>query len=152
LRSGRDGEWLQVTPGERFRVRTSAKDTKGMYTMLELIADSRNGVPMHVHQNEDEHFVVLEGSMRIANGDERFNAPAGTTVTIRKGVPHAWCNVMDVPLRVLVVFSPGHIEDLFRAVAARESDDIAALAAKHGTLLVGPPLLEGVHRISSPRT
>ena len=35
---GNDG-WLQVTPGERFRIRTSAKETKGIYTMLELIAE-----------------------------------------------------------------------------------------------------------------
>jgi mannose-6-phosphate isomerase-like protein (cupin superfamily) len=148
---GSDG-WLQVTPGERFRIRTSAKETKGIYTTLELIADSRNGVPMHIHQNEDEHFIVLEGSLHIANGDKRFDAPAGTTVTIKKGVPHAWCNLMDTPLRLLVVFSPGNIEDLFRATAARESDDIAALAAKYGTLLVGPPLLEEIHSITSPRT
>ena len=145
-------EWLQVTPGERFRIRTSVKETKGIYTMLELIADPRNGVPMHIHQNEDEHFVVLEGSLHVANGDKRFDAPAGTTVTIKKGVPHAWCNVMDTPLRMLVVFSPGNIEDLFKATAARESDDIAALAAKYGTLLVGPPLLEEIHSITSPRT
>ena len=147
-----NGEWLQVTPGERFRIRTSTKETRGIYTMLELIADPRNGVPMHIHQNEDEHFVVLEGSLHIANGDKRFDAPAGTTVTIKKGVPHAWCNLMDTPLRMLVVFSPGNIEDLFRATAARESDDIAALAAKYGTLLVGPPLLEEIHSITSPRT
>jgi len=38
--------------------------------MLELIADPRNGVPMHIHQNEDEHFIVLEGSLHIANGDK----------------------------------------------------------------------------------
>jgi len=53
---------------------------------------------------------------------------------------------------MLVVFSPGDIEDLFRATAARESDDIAALAAKYGTLLVGPPLLEEIHTITSPRS
>jgi mannose-6-phosphate isomerase-like protein (cupin superfamily) len=147
-----NGEWLQVTPGERFRIRTSVKETKGIYTMLELIADPRNGVPMHIHQNADEHLVVLEGSLHVANGDKRFDAPAGTTVTIKKGVPHAWCNLMDKPLRMLVVFSPGNIEDLFKATAARESDDIAALAAKYGTLLVGPPLLEEIHSITSPRT
>jgi mannose-6-phosphate isomerase-like protein (cupin superfamily) len=144
--------WLQVTPGERFRIRTSVKETKGIYTMLELIADPRNGVPMHIHQNEDEHFIVLEGSLHIADGNKRLDAPAGTTVTISKGVPHAWCNLMDTPLRMLVVFSPGNIEDLFTATAARESDDIAALAAKYGTLLVGPPLLEEIHAITSPRT
>ena len=53
--------WLQITPGERFRIRASVKETKGIYTMLELIADPRNGVPMQIHQNEDEHFIILEG-------------------------------------------------------------------------------------------
>jgi len=146
----RNDEWLQITPGERFRIRASVKETKGIYTALELIADPRNGVPMHIHQNEDEHFIVLEGSLHLANGDKRFDAPAGTTVTIKKGVPHAWCNLMDT--RMLVVFSSGNIEDLFKATAARESDDIEALAAQYGTLLVGPPLLEEIHTITSPRT
>ena len=59
---------------------------------------------------------------------------------------------MDIPLRMLVVFSPGNIEELFKATAARESNDIVALAAKYGTLLVGPPLLEEIHTITSPRT
>ena len=148
----RNDGWLQITPGERFRIRTSVKETKGIYTMLELIADPRNGVPMHIHQNEDEHFIVLEGSLHIASGDKRFDAPAGATVTISNGVPHAWCNLMDIPLRMLVVFSPGNIEELFKATAARESNDIVALAAKYGTLLVGPPLLEEIHTITSPRT
>jgi mannose-6-phosphate isomerase-like protein (cupin superfamily) len=148
----RNDGWLQITPGERFRVRTSAKKTKGIYTMLEFIADPRNGVPMHIHQNEDEHFIVLEGCLHIANGDKRFDAPAGTAVTITRGVRHAWCNLMDTPLRMLVVFSPGNIEDLFKATAARESDDILALAAKYGTLLVGPPLLEEIHTFTLPRT
>ena len=148
----RDDGWLQITPGERFKIRTSVKETRGIYTMLELIADPRNGVPMHIHQNEDEHFVVLEGSLHIASGDQRFDAPAGTAVTIGKGVPHAWCNLTNTPLRMLVIFSPGNIEGLFRATAARESDDIAALAARYGTLLIGPPLLEEIHTITSPRT
>ena len=148
----RDDGWLQITPGERFKIRTSVKETRGIYTMLELIADPRNGVQMHIHQNEDEHFVVLEGSLHIASGDQRFDAPAGTAVTIGKGVPHAWCNLTNTPLRMLVIFSPGNIEGLFKATAARESDDIAALAARYGTLLIGPPLLEEIHTITSPRT
>jgi len=148
----RDDGWLQITPGERFKIRTSVKETRGIYTMLELIADPRNGVPMHIHQNEDEHFVVLEGSLHIASGEQRFDAPAGTALTIAKGVPHAWCNLTNTPLRILVIFSPGNIEGLFRATAARENDDIAALAATYGTILVGPPLLEEIHTITSPRT
>lgn len=152
LEHQRNDGWLQITPGERFRIRTSTKETNGIYTMLELIADPRNGVSKHIHQNEDEHFIILEGMLHVANGSQRFDAPAGTTVTVNKGVAHAWCNLQDTPLRMLVIFSPGDIESLFRAVAARETDDIAALAAKYGTLFVGPPLLEGIHTAISSRT
>ena len=146
-----NGEWLQITPGERFKIRTSVEETEGAFAMLELVADPRNGAPMHIHMNEDEHFIVLEGTLYIANGDKTLDAPAGTAVTVRKGVPHAWCNLSETPLRMLLVFSPGHIERLFREVAARENDDIAAILDKFGCLIVGPALLEGVYSISSPR-
>ena len=146
-----NGEWLQITPGERFKIRTSVEETEGAFAMLELVADPRNGAPMHIHKNEDEHFIVLEGTLHIANGDKTLDAPAGTAVTVRKGVPHAWCNLSETPLRMLLVFSPGHIERLFREVAARQSDDIAAILDKFGCLIVGPALLEGVYSINSPR-
>ena len=144
-------EWLQITPGERFRIRISADATEGAFTILELVADPRNGVPMHIHQNEDEHFVVLEGTLHLANGDKTLNAPAGTAVTVSKGVPDAWCNLTDAPLRMLIIFSPGHIEGLFKATADRGGGDVAVLAAGYGTLIVGPPLFEGIRSINSPR-
>jgi mannose-6-phosphate isomerase-like protein (cupin superfamily) len=148
-----NGEWLEITPGERFTIRTSAKETKGIYTMLEIVAEPRNGVPRHVHKNEDEHFLVLEGTLHIAIGDATLDVPAGTAVTVSKGDPHAWCNLTDTPVRMLIIFSPGHVEGLFKEVAARKSDDdIAAIAAKFGCLIVGPPLYEDLNTLSSPRS
>jgi uncharacterized cupin superfamily protein len=97
----------------------------------------------------DEHFIVLEGTLHIANGDKTLDARAGTAVTVRKGVPHVWCNLSETPLRMLLVFSPGQIEPL--EVAARQSDDIAAILDKFGCLIVGPALLEGIYSINSPR-
>jgi quercetin dioxygenase-like cupin family protein len=146
-----NGQWLQITPGERFKTRTSVEETEGAFAMLELVADPRNGAPMHVHKNEDEHFIVLEGTLHIANGDKTLDAPAGTAVTVRNGVPHAWCNLSETPLRMLLVFSPGYIERLLEEVAARQSDDIATILDKFGCLIVGPALLEGVYSINSPR-
>jgi protein-S-isoprenylcysteine O-methyltransferase Ste14 len=46
-------------PGERFKIRTSAKETKGIYTMLEVVADPRNGVPIHVHNNQGREMRIL---------------------------------------------------------------------------------------------
>ena len=44
---------------------------------------------MHIHQIEDEHFIILEGTARIASGEKTFDATVGTAVTLIKGVPHA---------------------------------------------------------------
>jgi mannose-6-phosphate isomerase-like protein (cupin superfamily) len=147
-----NGEWLEITPGERFKIRTSVEDTAGTYTMLELLIDPRNGVPMHIHKNEDEHFIVLDGTLHVAIGHKTLDAVAGTAVTVGKGVPHAWCNLADTPLRILVVLSPGHIEGLFKAAAARQSDDeLPPLAEKYGVEIIGPALHEGIYSIASPR-
>ena len=66
---------------------------------------------------------MLEGTLDVANGARRWDAPAGTIVTVRRGVPHAWCNPSDTPLRMLVVFTPGMIEGLFSAAAGVKDVD-----------------------------
>ncbi|MDY6962614.1 MAG: cupin domain-containing protein, partial [Pseudomonadota bacterium] len=88
---GSGGDWMEVTPGEVFKIRTSATETDGIYTILEIIAEPRNGVPMHVHANEEECFVVLEGSLHLTQGEDRLNLLAGDVATVRRGTPHAWC-------------------------------------------------------------
>ena len=145
-------EWLQVTPGERFRIRVPSAQTMGAYSMIEIVADPGNGVPLHIHNREDEHFIVLDGTLDIANGDRRWDATAGTSVTVMRGVPHAWCNPSDRPLHMLVVFSPGQIDGLFRTTAGVDDvDKITAIAASYGTQLIGPPPLETARSIYSRR-
>jgi quercetin dioxygenase-like cupin family protein len=120
--------------------------------MLEVVADPRNGVPMHVHDNEEEHFIILEGKALIANGDSRAEVRAGSSVTIGRGIAHAWCNPSeDVPLRMLVLFTPGGLEELFRRNAGTAAVDMVALAAKFGTRITGPALFDDLHTILSPR-
>jgi mannose-6-phosphate isomerase-like protein (cupin superfamily) len=144
-------EWLEVTPGERFMIRTSAAETNGAYTMIEVFAEPGNGVPMHVHKNEDEHFIVLEGTLHMVVGDKRVNVSAGRAMTVSKGVPHAWSNASDAEVRMLVLFSPGYVEGMFREIALRQNDDVAAILDKFGCLIVGPPPSEGLNTFYSPR-
>ena len=150
----RKDEWSEVTRGERYIIRTTSEETNGAYSMLEIVADPRNGVPMHVHDNEEEHFIILEGKALIANGDSRVDVGAGSSITIGRGTPHAWCNPCeDVPLRMLVLFSPGGLEEMFRRHAGTEPAEMVALAdqtrhSDHGPCavrrslhdIVAPPL------------
>jgi uncharacterized protein YjiS (DUF1127 family) len=51
-----------------------------------MTSDTQAGGPddrlMLVQQNEDEHFVSLEGTARIVRGNETFEAPTATTVAL----------------------------------------------------------------------
>jgi quercetin dioxygenase-like cupin family protein len=151
LRGPWDGEWLQITPGERLRIHVSARQTMGAFSMVELIADPGAGVPMHVHDNEDEHFIVLEGALHMAVCTRRQDLVAGDSLTVPRGVAHAWCNASKAPVHVLAVFSPAGIEELFGEIAGvRDAVEIAAIARRHGTRMIGPPLSEAAYAINMP--
>ena len=65
----KDGDWMQIAPGERLAMRISSGETNSRYAAMEVIAGPGFGPPLHIHQNEDEHFVVLEGSVSFVCGD-----------------------------------------------------------------------------------
>jgi mannose-6-phosphate isomerase-like protein (cupin superfamily) len=90
--NGETGEWLQSRPGERFSIRIPASATNGVYSVTEIVSSPGDGTPIHLHENEDEHILVLEGRARILYGDKTFDATAGTMVSLARRVPHAWGN------------------------------------------------------------
>jgi len=148
------GEWWEVTPGERFTIRTSVKETAGLYTMIEMTAESRNGVPVHTHANEEEHFIVLEGSVHLITGDQSSTLSAGDSATVKRGTPHAWCNLSDKKVRMLIIFSPGDMEEAFRLIGSMNRGDLAAIsesAKSRGSVIVGPPPFENIYSVMSPR-
>jgi quercetin dioxygenase-like cupin family protein len=131
-------EWLETRPGERCLIRVPAADTNGVYSFVEIISSPGDGTPMHVHQNEDEHIVVLEGTACIAYGDKVFDAGTGKVVTLLRKIPHAWGNRSNSPLRIAVVAFPGGCEEVLRTIARGGAADLPALAERFGISLVGP--------------
>ena len=134
-------EWLQTRPGERCCIRVAAADTDGAYSVVEIHSLPGDSTPMHIHQNEDEHLFVLEGTARVARGDETFDAPAGTSVALPRHIPHAWGNATNSPLRMIVTCWPGGVEAVLPLIARAGDIDVRALGAKFGVSGVGPPLL-----------
>ena len=94
-----NSQWLEATPGERISIHTTADDRAGVYAMLKVLAELRNGVRMHIQNNEYGHFLFLKGTLHIANGDEGLDVPASAAGSVKKGVPQAWCSLAGTPDR-----------------------------------------------------
>lgn len=126
--------------GERIAVRVSGAETGGAYSIVEGVLGPMSGPPLHVHRDEDEVIVVLEGSLRFVVAGEAFDAPAGTIVVVPRGVPHTWRNLTDAPARALGFFAPGGTERMFAHFHGRQADELEAIARRHGAAFVGPPI------------
>ena len=58
------GVWFGGAPGERIAVRISSIQTNGAYAVVESFAKPDCATPMHLHRNEEEHFIVVSGLYR----------------------------------------------------------------------------------------
>ncbi len=75
------------------------------------------GAPLHTHRREDEYSYVLEGRLGVQLGEETLEAGPGELVFKPRGIPHAFWNAGDDPLRLLELISPAGFENSFREVA-----------------------------------
>src|SRR6266436_2655859 len=85
----RSGEWLRSRPGEHFWIRIPSSETNGSYSVTEILSSPGDSTPVHLHEKEDEHILVVEGTARVLYGDKTFDATAGTVVSLARGIPHA---------------------------------------------------------------
>ena len=143
LEHDNNAEWLQTRPGERCLILTSAADTGGAFSVVEIISQPGDGTPVHIHRNEDEHFIILEGTARFLYGDKTFDLAAGSSVSAGKNIRHAWCNPFHSPFRMLAIASPGGCEEALRMIANGDVTDKLALAKQFDIEVLGPPMLTG---------
>jgi mannose-6-phosphate isomerase-like protein (cupin superfamily) len=143
-----DVYWWQ---GSRMTIKARAADTGGALGLVEGIFYQGFGPPLHVHHQEDEGMLVLDGEIRFRQSAEESVAGPGTLVWVPRGVPHAF-TVQSPSARALVIITPGGLEEMFieGGVPASESPDpptqlydpdaARALAVKYGFDVVGPQL------------
>ncbi len=72
--------------------------------------------------------------------DEIFDVEPGGVVVVTAGTSHAWKNRTESDVHMLVIFSPGGIENLFSRLAGIDPQQFEAEAAKYGSLVLGPPI------------
>ena len=138
--------------GGLIRIRVVGEQTGGRLAVVEHEAHRGYGAPLHVHEDDDETFVVADGTLRFVVGDVEQTLDAGAIAVLPRQVPHAFV-VTSETAKVLTLHTPSQFEAFVRAVGfeapgayvpppAEEPPDVAALtaaAARHGITILGPP-------------
>ena len=112
----------------------SASDTGGAFSLLVSRVPQGDHVPLHVHDETDEAFFILEGRYRITCGGQLWHAQTHDFVFLPRAVPHAY-EVAEGPASKLILAAPGGIEDFFEDLGAGASPD--ELTHRHGVRFLG---------------
>ena len=94
-------------------IKTTAEDTGGQMTIVEITEPANEQAPLHVHHTEDEAFWILDGSATFEVGGQTIEARAGDYVFGPRDIPHRYTVGAD-GCRMLFIFTPGGFEDLLR--------------------------------------
>ena len=135
-------EWRGTT----YRTILSTEDTAGKMSIVDSVSPPQSGPPRHVHDAEDEIFVMLSGETLVwIDGKERIVGP-GEAVFVPRGTEHTFKVISDHPSRHLVILTPGGFEGFFADMAAGQfsiPDDMGPItesAGRHNLRFTGPPL------------
>ncbi|HET7653608.1 MAG TPA: cupin domain-containing protein [Acidimicrobiales bacterium] len=136
--------------GGRLAILADAASTEGRFGVVDEQLPAGATAPVHIHANEDEVFIVLDGRMRFWRGDEVIDAAPGSVVVLPRGVAHSFV-VDSERARTLNLVTPAGFEAFFRMVGdvpthdglpEPGTDDIEKLVAAAASLdvsIVGPP-------------
>ena len=94
-------------------IKTTAHDSAGQLTIVEITAPPGLEVPLHVHHRDDEGFWILEGDVTFDVGDVTIEAHAGDYLFGPRNIPHRY-TVGNDGCRMLFIMVPGGLEDLIR--------------------------------------
>jgi len=93
-------------------------ETDDRYCISEWsVEPGQPGPGAHHHEDNDELFVVTEGTMDFLLDDEWIEAPRGTFLLIPAGVTHDFANRSDEAATAFNVFIPGGFEASFKSWA-----------------------------------
>ncbi|MEU4744947.1 cupin domain-containing protein, partial [Actinosynnema sp. NPDC023658] len=84
--------WLM---GGLAQVRVPGEATRDTFTVVQHTGARGYTTPLHVHDYEDEVFIVLDGTLRmICDGDE-LTAEAGSTMIVPRTRPHGFITLSE---------------------------------------------------------
>lgn len=135
-------EWL----GVRYKTILSASESGGAMSIVDSLSPAGSGPPRHVHEREDEAFVLLSGECEFWLEGQTFTRAAGEATLIPRGREHTFRVAGGQPCRHLIILPPGGFEGFFADMAngrfriPEDMEQVGASAARHSLRFTGPPL------------
>ena len=87
-------------PGSVPTIKAGSGDTGGLLTFCDGVLGPRTpGPPLHVHDETDESFYVIDGHLLIQVGEQRHDLGPGCFAWLPRHTPHTYANVSDGPVR-----------------------------------------------------
>jgi quercetin dioxygenase-like cupin family protein len=99
--------------GALMTVHADSADTNGKVSLVEVTGKPGGEPPLHVHQNEDELFFMLEGKLQAYRGDQEIILNPGHSAFLPRGVPHTF-KILSTSARWLTYITPAGFEEYFR--------------------------------------
>ncbi|NNK71887.1 MAG: cupin domain-containing protein, partial [Flavobacteriaceae bacterium] len=122
--------------GDNQTLKLSGKDTDGLFTLIEQNNNPGMGIPLHLHENEDEIFHVIEGQLEVIVGDTTTILKPGDLGFLPRKIPHSWRVTGDAPAKVLLSIFPAGLEVMFAELSKLEPGPpdlklVAGIASKY---------------------
>lgn len=138
--------------GALAHLRAGAAETGGRWAMVDQIAERGYSVPLHIHNREAETLLVIDGTVRVVCGDAEYLLSAGGLTILPMGRSHAFV-VTSPTARILALTEPAGFEEFVAEVGTPRTGPslppepaappdfaaLAAVAARYGIEIVGPP-------------
>jgi mannose-6-phosphate isomerase-like protein (cupin superfamily) len=102
--------------GHDITVKLGADQTDGTYSVFELIVPPEVGTGLHIDQDWDEYWHVMEGKFAFTLNGQRKELPAGSFAFGPRGIPHSFRNVGETVGKLVMVTVPSGLEAFFRHV------------------------------------
>jgi quercetin dioxygenase-like cupin family protein len=105
--------------------------------LLESHIPPGGGFPAHVHDDYEEVFYVLAGSVDYLIDSEWVTASAGSAVFVPSGRRHGFRNSSDAPAQHLAIASPSSAMSMIEELMAAPPDDVKRVLGRYGSRLDG---------------
>jgi mannose-6-phosphate isomerase-like protein (cupin superfamily) len=118
-----------------YKTIASAGDTAGVYSAVEAVIASPDGLGSRTHTREDISVYVLDGSIRIRVGDRTVDVGKGDFSRIPRGTSHE-IQPAGQPARIMLIATPAGMEKLLGELAQTPGiDDQREIAQRFGITL-----------------